>query len=79
MSAASLSFGMEASQAALRLSPVRRLARAMAPAPGQGPSEQSMNRGSFRCELVGTGDAGAKVRWKLSAVASRVDEKPPAA
>lgn len=66
LSAASLSFGMEASQAALRLSPVRRLARAMAPAPGQGPSEQSMNRGSFRCELVGTGDAGAKVRVRVA-------------
>lgn len=66
LSAASLSFGMEASQAALRLSPVRRLARAVAPAPGQGPSEQSMNRGSFRCELVGTGDAGAKVRVRVA-------------
>lgn len=66
LSAASLSFGMEASQAALRLSPVRRLARVMAPAPGQGPSELSMNRGSFRCELVGTGDAGAKVRVRVA-------------
>jgi short subunit dehydrogenase-like uncharacterized protein len=67
LAAAGMSFGMNASQSALKLAPMRRLARAMAPAPGQGPSERSMDAGSFRCELVGRGDRGALVRARIAA------------
>jgi short subunit dehydrogenase-like uncharacterized protein len=65
--AVGVSAGMNASQAALRLAPVRALARRLAPAPGQGPSEASMNRGSFRCELVGHGAGGTVARAKVAA------------
>jgi short subunit dehydrogenase-like uncharacterized protein len=65
--AVGVSAGMNASQAALRLAPVRALARRMAPAPGQGPSEASMDRGSFRCELVGHGAGGTVARAKVAA------------
>ncbi len=67
VAAAGLSFGMNASQLALKLAPVRRIARAMAPGPGEGPSERSMDEGSFRCELVGHGDRGALARARISA------------
>ena len=52
------SAGMLASQAAMTLGPVRRLAGRMAPGPGTGPSESSMDGGSFRCELVGKSTGG---------------------
>lgn len=56
------SAGMLASQAAMRLSPVRRLAGRMMPGPGTGPSEASMDGGSFRCELIGKSASGHLVR-----------------
>ena len=59
LTAVGLSAAMMASQAALRLAPLRRLARRLAPAPGEGPSEARMDRGSFRCELVGHGVRGS--------------------
>ncbi len=70
LTAAGVSAGMMASQGALRLAPVRALARRFAPAPGEGPSEARMDKGSFRCALVGHGDRGARVR---ATVASRGD------
>ncbi|HSQ71642.1 MAG TPA: hypothetical protein VLM87_04405, partial [Rubrivivax sp.] len=42
--------------------PLRRLAAALAPAPGTGPSKRSMDGGSFRCDLVGVGERGARLR-----------------
>jgi short subunit dehydrogenase-like uncharacterized protein len=66
VTAAGVSAGMSASQAALQLAPVRALARRLAPAPGEGPSEGSMNRGSFRCELVGLGAGGEIVRARVA-------------
>ena len=66
VAAAGVSAGMSASQAALQLAPVRALARRLAPAPGEGPSEGSMNRGSFRCELVGHGAGGEIVRARIA-------------
>ena len=56
------SAGMFASQAAMTLGPVRRLAGRLAPGPGSGPSEASMDGGSFRCELVGKSASGHLVR-----------------
>ncbi len=70
LTAAGVSAGMIASQAALRLAPLRYLARRLAPAPGEGPSEARMDRGSFRCELVGHGVNGSTAR---ATVASRGD------
>jgi short subunit dehydrogenase-like uncharacterized protein len=66
VTAAGVSAGMNASQAALQLAPVRALARRLAPAPGEGPSEGSMNRGSFRCDLVGHGAGGETVRAQIA-------------
>jgi short subunit dehydrogenase-like uncharacterized protein len=40
--------------------------RKMLPAPGQGPSERSMDHGSFRCELIGESENGVQVRGRLA-------------
>lgn len=64
--AAGFSFGMGATQGAMLLAPVRKLARAVAPAPGEGPSEGSMDRGSFRCDLIGHGVSGRAVRGRIA-------------
>ena len=44
----------------------RRLVRALAPAPGQGPSEASMDRGHFRCELFARSAAGHTLRGVIA-------------
>ena len=67
LTAAGFSAGVSATQAALKFAPVRALARKLAPAPGEGPSEDSMNRGGFRCELVGHGARGTVARAKVAA------------
>ncbi len=58
--------GMRASQFAMTLAPVRSLAGKLVPGPGTGPSEGSMNRGSFRCELVGKSASGHVVRGRIA-------------
>jgi short subunit dehydrogenase-like uncharacterized protein len=62
LAAAGVGFGTLAGQGALALRPLRRLAGALAPAPGEGPSERAMDGGSFRCELVGVGERGTQQR-----------------
>ena len=66
MAAASFSLGMQSSQAAMRLKPVRRVVQAgvgrIAPAAGQGPSERAMDGGSFRCELIARTASGKTAR-----------------
>ncbi len=42
--------------------PIREFLRSFLPQPGSGPSEQIMNNGWFRCELLGIGEKGQKVR-----------------
>jgi len=64
--ALTLSAAMAASQAALGLAPVRALARRFAPKPGEGPSQSAMDKGSFRCELVGRSADGKLVRGHVS-------------
>ena len=64
--AAVFSAGMAVSQASLKLAPVRRLARRLAPGPGTGPSEAAMDGGSFRCELVGKSAGGHVVRGRVA-------------
>ena len=60
--AAAASVGSLVGQGALALKPARRLLAALAPKPGQGPSERSMDRGGFRCELVAIGERGTVLR-----------------
>ncbi len=43
-------------------SPLRPLLKSILPAPGQGPTEKTMNGGWFRCELLGLAEDGRKVR-----------------
>jgi short subunit dehydrogenase-like uncharacterized protein len=56
LAAAGVAFGSLAGQGALAFRPLRRLAAALAPAPGEGPSERAMDGGSFRCDLIGVGE-----------------------
>ena len=66
LAAAGISAGMAAGQASMRLAPVRRIARSLAPAPGEGPSEHSMDAGGFRCELIGRSAGGQVVRGRIA-------------
>lgn len=60
--ALSLSAGTRATQLALGLSPVRRIAARWMPKPGEGPSRARMDQGWFRCDLVGRSAGGQVVR-----------------
>ncbi|MGH6622447.1 MAG: hypothetical protein ACREBN_00670, partial [Burkholderiaceae bacterium] len=64
--AVGFSVGMGAGQAAIHFKPVRALARAVAVAPGEGPSERTMDGGSFRCELVGRSASGKVMRSRIA-------------
>ena len=66
LAAASLSVGSFTSQAALRLGPIRKLAQKLAPPPGAGPSEASMDGGSFRALWVGHSASGKTVRGMIA-------------
>ena len=66
LAATSLSVGSFTSQAALRLSPIRKLAQKFAPPPGAGPSEASMDGGSFRALWVGHSASGKTVRGMVA-------------
>ncbi len=66
MAATSLSLGSFTSQAALRLAPIRAMAQKFAPSPGSGPSEASMDNGSFRCQWVGHSANGHMVRGQIA-------------
>jgi short subunit dehydrogenase-like uncharacterized protein len=57
-----MAVGAGVARVALAAPSVRVLARRLIPAPGEGPSERSMDRGHFRCELVGRGVRGTVVR-----------------
>jgi len=64
--AAGVSVGMGVGLAAMRFKTGRALARAVAVPPGQGPSERTMDDGSFRCELVGKSASGKVVRGRVA-------------
>ena len=66
MAATGLSVGSYTSQMALRLGPIRKLAQQLAPKPGSGPSEASMDGGSFRCQFVGHSASGKMVRGLIA-------------
>jgi short subunit dehydrogenase-like uncharacterized protein len=59
--AAGLATGATMFELALQ-SPLRPLLKPLLPAPGQGPSERTMNEGWFRCELLGVATDGRQVR-----------------
>ena len=66
ITAAGVSAGMLLGQSAMAFKPVRRAIGLIAPAPGEGPSEVKMDRGSFRCDLFGVGEKGSVVRGRIS-------------
>jgi short subunit dehydrogenase-like uncharacterized protein len=64
--AAGISVGMGMGQAAMRSKTGRALARAVAAAPGEGPSQRTMDGGSFRCDLVGKTASGKVTRGRIA-------------
>jgi len=64
--ATGVSLSMGLGRAAMQLEAVRQVTKALAPAPGTGPSEHSMDNGSFRCELVGKSASGKQVRGRIA-------------
>lgn len=64
--ATAFSAGMLGSQAAMKFAPLRNLANKLAPGPGTGPSEASMNGGSFRCELIAKSASGHVVHGRIA-------------
>ena len=66
LAATALAVGMAAGRTALAVEPLRRVAQRFAPAPGEGPSERTMDSGSFRCELIGVGERGSVQRGRIA-------------
>jgi short subunit dehydrogenase-like uncharacterized protein len=66
------SAGMVASLAviagAISIPPLRHLLESIIPQPGSGPMEQTMDEGWFRCELLGWGSEGQRVRGLIADV-----------
>jgi short subunit dehydrogenase-like uncharacterized protein len=66
------SAGMVASLAviagAISIPPLRHLLESMIPQPGSGPTEQAMDEGWFRCELLGWGNERQRVRGLIADV-----------
>jgi short subunit dehydrogenase-like uncharacterized protein len=64
------SAGMVASLAviagAIQVPPLRSLLESISPQPGSGPTEQTMDEGWFRCELLGWGSEGQRVRGLIA-------------
>jgi short subunit dehydrogenase-like uncharacterized protein len=56
---------MGVSKVAMGFSAVRRVAAMLIPKPGEGPSETRMDKGFFRCELVGKSAGGQVVRGRV--------------
>ncbi|HEY6597826.1 MAG TPA: saccharopine dehydrogenase NADP-binding domain-containing protein, partial [Pseudomonadales bacterium] len=63
---AAATFGMGFFQSMMRLPGVGRAIEAIAPSPGTGPSEETMDNGFYECRLVGTADDGSKA-WAFIA------------
>jgi short subunit dehydrogenase-like uncharacterized protein len=59
-------FGQSFFTSLMRLPGVSRIVAAIAPPPGDGPSEDTMDNGFYECRLVGTADDGTKA-WALVA------------
>ena len=66
LASAGVSAGTYFAQIAFKLDAVVALATKLAPPPGSGPSEASMDAGSFRCEWFGKSASGHVVRGVVS-------------
>lgn len=64
--AASFGVGSKISMGLMAISPLRKLAQRMMPAPGEGPSEASMAKGFFKIDLIGQSALGKKLRAAIS-------------
>ena len=64
--AAFAAFGMGFFQSLMRLPGVARFVEAIAPAPGDGPSEATMDDGFYECRFVGTADDGTKAWARIA-------------
>jgi short subunit dehydrogenase-like uncharacterized protein len=64
--AGGVTLGLGLGMVAMRFKPWRAVAEALMPAPGSGPSQASMDSGSFRCELIGTSVGGHNVRGRVA-------------
>jgi short subunit dehydrogenase-like uncharacterized protein len=53
-------------EASMHYAPVRNFVRSVAPNPGEGPSEQTMDTGWFRCELFGKTTGGRTAQGMIS-------------
>jgi short subunit dehydrogenase-like uncharacterized protein len=60
--AAGMAGGIGVGVVGMRSSVWRAAMRKLLPAPGEGPSERSMDHGSLRCELIGESENGTQVR-----------------
>lgn len=58
--------GLNAFRKAAVVRPMRKLLKWFLPAPGSGPSEQSMNSGWFRCDLVATAADGRRMFGRVA-------------
>ncbi|MDT7833608.1 saccharopine dehydrogenase family protein [Aquabacterium sp. OR-4] len=64
--AGAATLGLAAGAAALQWAPARALTQRLAPAPGEGPSQAAINRGSFCCDLVGRTASGQVLRGRIA-------------
>ena len=64
--AAGFSFGMASSKLVVKLPGVKQVAEKLMPGPGKGPSENAMDNGSYRCELVAKSVSGKVLRGKIA-------------
>ncbi len=62
LQAAGITAGMALFGGIMQQPPLRRLLQPLLPQPGTGPSEQTMNEGWFRCELLGVASDERKVK-----------------
>ena len=58
--------GMAVIGGAIAIPPLRSLLESIIPQVGSGPTEQTMNEGWFRCELLGWGSQGQRVRGLIA-------------
>lgn len=64
--AGGVTLGLAGAMAALRWAPARQLARRLAPAPGEGPSQAAMDGGSFCCDLIGRTASGQQLHGRIA-------------
>ena len=67
LGAAALTGGLAAFAAGMSFAPTRAVLDRVLPAPGSGPSEQTMQRGRFAVEVVTTTTTGARYRTRIGA------------